>query len=463
VGKALQLKPPCPLLNVEVQEPGIRSRPGWLSCKIGSHLEFSAEELSFFCLVKWEPIVFDALLVAAAVEFCDRSQKQTMHHWARRFNLRVPVHDPKHWNQTNVKKTLRDALSFLTGDHWCIEFTSRKNPHPVPPQSCLEMPGGSHAIIPFSDGLDSRAVAGLVSKKLGNGNLLRVRLGSKKSEADGLSRYGQQVAAVPYRVHEGDRSFSETSARSRGFKFALISGLAAYLTKASEVIVPESGQGSLGPALAPVGQVYEDYRNHPLFTNLMESFLEALLQYRPRYTFPRLWHTKGETLREFVLECDDGVTWNRTWSCWQSARQASVNGHKRQCGICAACLLRRQSVHAADLIEDKARYVWEDLSAPSFDEGAARTFGGITNALREYAIAGTLHLDHLATLCSSETGRDAVELCAFQLSKSQNLSEDEIKAKLVRLLGQHEREWRNFMKSLGKQSFVAAWMGAEAR
>lgn len=459
----LQAQSNSPQLNVEVLEPGIRSRPRWLSCKIENHLEFSTEELSFFCLVKWEPIVFDALLVAAAVEFCDRSQKRAMHHWPRSFHLRVPVHDPRRWNEVKVQKTLHNALSFLTGDHWCVEFTSRKKPHPVPPQSCLEMPGGSHAIIPFSDGLDSRAVAGLVSRTIGNGNLLRVRLGSKKLEADGLLRYGQQVAAVPYRVHEGDRSFSETSARSRGFKFALISGLAAYLTKASEVIVPESGQGSLGPALVPVGQIYEDYRNHPLFTNLMESFLDALLQYRLRYTFPRLWHTKGETLREFVIECEDGPAWKTTWSCWQSARQASVNGRKRQCGICAACLLRRQSIHAAGLTDDREQYVWEDLSAHTFDKGAAGTFNGITNAMREYAIAGTLHLDHLATLRSSETGRNAVELCAFQLRKTQDLSEDEIKAKLDRLLGQHEKEWRNFMKSLGEQSFMAAWMGAEAR
>ena len=42
--------------------------------------------------------------------------------------------------------------------------------------------------------------------------------------------------------------------------------------------MPESGQGALGPALAPVGQAYADYRNHPLFTGRMEKFLFALLR-----------------------------------------------------------------------------------------------------------------------------------------------------------------------------------------
>lgn len=126
-------------------------------------------------------------------------------------------------------------------------------------------------------------------------------------------------------------------------------------------------------------------------------------------------------------------------------------------------MLRRQSVHAAGLSEDKERYVWENLSAPTFDQGAAGTFQGVTKAMREYAIAGTLHLDHLATLRSSVTGRNAVDLCAFQLSKSQNLPEEETRAKLDRLLEQHEKEWRSFMNSLGEQSFVAEWIGAEVR
>jgi hypothetical protein len=237
----------------------------------------------------------------------------------------------------------------------------------------------------------------------------------------------------------------------------MISGLTAYLAKAEQVIVPESGQGSLGPTLVPIGQAYEDYRNHPLFTDLMEQFFDALLSYHLKFEFPRLWYTKGETLKEFVQECEDGQMWEHTWSCWQSARQASVDGRKRQCGICAACMLRRQSVHAAGLLEPKETYVWENLKARFFDKGMAKGFNQVTRALREYAIAGTLHLDHLAALRKSQVGRSSIELCAFQLSRSRRLPEADVKAKLNRLLTQHENEWRDFMDSLGQHSFVADW------
>lgn len=454
--KALEADSHYPLLRVEALEPGTRPRSRWLSCKIGENVKFSTEELASYCFAKWEPVVFDALLVAAVVEFCDRSQRRAVHHWAREFHVRIPVHEPRRWGRSKVNDALHEALAFLTGDRWLVEFVPRRNEQPAPMQSTFVLPSGSSAVIPFSEGMDSRAVAGLMAKDLG-GQLLRVRLGSRASDLHCLAHYGQAFASVPYVTHNGARTFAESSARSRGFKFATISGLTAYLAKAEQIIVPESGQGALGPALVPVGQAYEDYRNHPVYTDLMEVYLGALLQYQPRFEFPRLWYTKGETLKKFASECKDGQTWQATWSCWQSARQVSVGGHKRQCGICAACMLRRQSVHAAGFTEQKETYVWENLKATSFEAGAAKGFTQVTRALREYAIAGTLHLDHLAALRSSEHGRNAIDLCAFQLSKSRKLSEADAKAKLDRMLVQHENEWRAFMGSIGERSFVANW------
>jgi hypothetical protein len=264
---------------------------------------------------------------------------------------------------------------------------------------------------------------------------------------------------VPYRVRPGKRPFVESSARSRGFKFALLSGLAAYLAKAGQVVVPESGQGALGPALVTVGQGYEDYRSHPLFTDRMEKFLEELLRYRVRFKFPQLWHTKAETLKKFVDECKDGSSWSGTWSCWQQTRQVSVDGKKRQCGICAACLLRRLSVHAAGLAESKQTYVWENLSARTFEAGAAASFAAkkVTRALREYAIAGTLHLDQLAGLRTSGANARMLDLSTFQLSRSLGLAEADVRSRLDRLLLQHEREWKGFVDSLGRTSFLADW------
>ena len=449
-----------PALNVHVAERGTPARSGWLSCHIGSNVEFSTSRLETYCITQWEPTVYDALLVAAAVEFADRSQRRPAMSWSRDLQLMIPVHDPDRWNDRRVTDTLHDVLNFLTGDQWQISFYKRRQTLTPPAQGQFNLPAGVAAVIPYSDGLDSRCVAGLLGREMGD-RLIRVRLGSKTCDGKHLLRQRQPFTSIPYRVQTSQHSFPESTARSRGFKFALISGLAAYLTKADQVIVPESGQGALGPALVTVGQGYEDYRSHPLFTERIEKFLEALFHHKVRFSFTQLWQTKAETLRKFVSECSEGASWAGTWSCWQQTRQVSVDKKKRQCGICAACLLRRLSVHGAGLAEARETYVWENLSAPTFEGGAAQSFpkNKITKALREYAIAGALHLDHLADLADNVADTGMLGLSAFQLSKPLGLAEADVQAKLHRLLVRHKTEWKDFMGSLGQESFLGNWAG----
>ena len=244
----------------------------------------------------------------------------------------------------------------------------------------------------------------------------------------------------------------------------MISGLAAYLANANEIIIPESGQGALGPSLVAVGHAYPDYRSHPSFARRMERFLKALLGYQVHYAFPCLWQTKGETLARFLNECEDSaMAWAKTRSCWQQNRQISVNGKARQCGICATCMLRRLSVHAAGQVEAANTYVWEDLRADTFEGGASPNFARKKSPrMKEYAIAGALHLDHLAGLLDSPANAPRLSLEAFWLGQSLGLPPSTAKQKLDRLLAQHRFEWENFMASLGRTSFVAKW-AVEAR
>lgn len=358
-----------PSIAIDVTESPAGRRQGHVQCRIGEHVAFSTESLETYCVTNWEPIVYDALLVAAAVEFADRKLRRPALKWDRQIEIRIPVHDPDRWNHPAVSVALHDALEFLTGDGWQITFRSRLKQVEEPQQRRFELPQGITSVIPFSDGLDSRVVAGLMSKELGD-KLICVRLGSKRSDTRSSRQYRHPFTSVPYQVKLGVGESIESSARSRGFKFALISGLAAFLAKANHIIVSESGQGSLGPALVTVGQAYQDYRTHPLFTEKMERFLAALLGQPVRFQFPRIWHTKAETLAKYVAECQPSA-WSDTLSCWQQNRQVSVDHKKRQCGICAACMLRRMSIHAAGLTEPKETYVWEDLDAKTFDEGAA--------------------------------------------------------------------------------------------
>lgn len=441
-----------PAILLDVVENGARSKKNWLRCEIDSHVTFNTADLETYCFARWEPVIFDLMLLAAAVEIADRTQRRPLLLWRRDIALRLPVHDPNHWNSKPVRDSLLAALTLLTGDNWSIEFYARRQTFQRPGQIPLQLPANVNAVIPFSDGMDSRAVAGLMHRKLGD-TLVRIRLGTKDYD----SRY--PFSKIPYKLKPPAGRFVESTARSRGFKFAIISGLTAYLAKAEQVIVPESGQGALGPSLVTVGQTHEDYRNHPLFTTRMERFWHALLGHQVRYQFPRLWYTKAETLRAFVESCDDGASWDETHSCWQDNRHVSVDNERRHCGICAACLLRRLAVHGAGLRERRDAYVWENLRAASFEAGAAEGFAEekITKKLREYAIAGVLHLDHLAGLSTSASNAQVLNLHAFQLGRALGISQPEARKKLDRLLHHHDIEWKAFVKSLGSESFITDW------
>ena len=68
----------------------------------------------------------------------------------------------------------------------------------------MSLRNGILAVIPFSEGLDSRAVAGIMGRKLGV-KLVRVRLGTKAF--DGGSPRREPFTSVPYDVQRGEKPF----------------------------------------------------------------------------------------------------------------------------------------------------------------------------------------------------------------------------------------------------------------
>jgi len=430
---------------------------GAVPCVIDGHIKFDAESLQSYTTDAWNPMAYDTMLLAAVVEFCDSSKPRSTMDWGRRFNVKMPVHDVDHWNSQPVKSALSSALGVLTGDVWNFNFEMTTIRQGGPSQACLDFPSSVKKVIPYSDGLDSLAIGEIFADNFQSGELVRVRVGSNRIKRPGLGETNPPFANIPFKVHRGLSGNGESSGRSRGFKFAILSGLAAYLVGADAVVVPESGQGSLGPVLANVGQSYPDRRTHPQFTNKMTLLFESLLGKSILFEHPMIWGTKGETLSKYKLIRPLDERWRKTRSCWKDARHASVNNEHRQCGVCAACMLRRVSLYAAGLSDAKDTYIWEDLGASEFWNGAHPDYNNSNIVQKHYAIAGVLHMDHIAALGHSERLSKNLDRHAVQLSKSLSLPVDEVKARLVSLIEQHTIEWRGFLNSLPRQSFVRSW------
>ena len=70
-----------PEIRINVIERGGTSRKQWANCRIGAHIQFETDNLASYFFATWKPIVFDTLLLAAAVEFCDRAKKRSKRGW----------------------------------------------------------------------------------------------------------------------------------------------------------------------------------------------------------------------------------------------------------------------------------------------------------------------------------------------------------------------------------------------
>ena len=113
-------------------------------------------------------------------------------------------------------------------------------------------------------------------------------------------------------------------------------------------------------------------------------------------------------------------------------------------------------MHAAGLAEPADTYVCTDMTAATLENSLDRHFTRWSPAFRNYAIAGVLHLDHLADMASDEA-RPAVRRHASLLGPALRLSPETAEQQLSDLLKRHAAEWKTFMNSLGENSFVRQW------
>ena len=417
---------------------------------IGSEIAFDPSILDTYRYEGWRPVHYDLLVLCAAVEFADRRCGRRSTRWSRQFQITLPALEPATWKQAAVQVHLQDTLRHLTGDEWHLSFVqSVDSAASGMRQRMLPFCNNRDFAIAYSDGLDSRCVSGLFDT---GDSAVRVRVTKTRDRVqDGERPFDR----IPFAVRL--TTSRESSVRSRGFKFAAITAIAAHVSGVRKIIVPESGQGALSPVLLPLHNVYADYRNHPTFFRKMECFIEALLGYSVEYQQPRIWYTKGETIMAFLSRSDTGrESVLSTHSCWQQRWNARIDGKRRHCGLCVACLLRRMSMHAAEVDEPADTYFMSDLSAARYEDAIPQS-GCIrlSGTMMEYGSVGARHLEHLADFAKLP---DAVlRPHVFEIAQASDASEQDTHRALRRLIQQHGEEWRDFVSAQGQHSFMMKW------
>lgn len=433
---------------------GATVKKGEIACVIGRDVQVDARALEDYCFQLLSSGGYELTLLAGVIAFVDRSvRRRHSDGWARRIEIIMPVHDPEDWERCRAH--LQELLQFLTGDFWNISFIGRRSGWGNVRQDIFKLGRGSFVVVPYSNGLDSFAQSQML--KLSSSQLTPIRIttwnhalaGDRdwKTDPDG-TKYRR--VSVPVKIATSNHP--EPTFRTRSFLFYVFAGIAAHLANAECVIIPENGQGSLGPSIVPFGAESPHRGSHPALTRRLGEFLGLVFGQPVQFQHPQLWRTKGEVLR--ILKNEkllDG--WTLTTSCPRDRRDVNLNGKLVQCGVCAGCLLRRTAAYVSELVEPEDTYLWPDLRTKSLEEALHPKSDRATRA-NDYDIAahGVLVMSELARWADSQEDDPELCQCAFEISGAGALSKG--LGDLRRLLKTHRAEWHQFRTHFGPKSWI---------
>jgi len=338
-----------------------------------------------------ESNAFDMLIMALIVYNTDRVLNRYMYSedgWRRSIRIaNIPVRNKQQMD--NAKRQLDDAISFLTGDDWDINFMEAPDFgfNGVPRRTYI--PQEFKKVALFSGGLDS--LIGFVdnaSALAEDEKILLVShmdLGKEANDQDDIlgecEHYGFfngkyeriRMKAGLKKIRRTQESFSyESTFRSRSLLFfAAGIYLAHHIDSNMELIVPENGTISQNIPLDEGRRSACSTRTtHPTF---MRKFQEALsmVGIANRLVNPYRLKSKADMMSDC---CEDPTKkaileklYPQSCSCakrghnrfWDKNGGQIAANHISHCGMCLPCLYRRVALHAVDW--DKEQYLGTDV------------------------------------------------------------------------------------------------------
>jgi len=324
------------------------------------------------------PRLVDLLRIAMAVYIVDRRVRRgtaPARSWARELKLRVEVLDPGFWQSADVVASLRETVEYVSGDYWDFEFAkdSRRYEATAPlltrgfaaerPLVCL-----------YSGGLDSAAGLGLRVTDQPDRPVIPVtvkhqprqtRLTEEQFELlrarHGIRIEPLVVKASRIRLAGAQWDREETSQRSRSFLFASSGAIAAILSGVPDIEVFESGVGAINvPLMVGMTGTRATRGSHPEFLRRMSRLASLIAERAIAFQLPFFGMTKGEMVRSLKRN-GIGDLAACTVSCAHYPR-----GHDpyTQCGICPACVFRRQAMLVGDVAEPSGTYSFDLFGPP---------------------------------------------------------------------------------------------------
>lgn len=414
----------------------------------GKHFRFDLDTVNKFCLGDLPVRLVDFLRIASSFYVVDRLVKRQAKRGTRKLSrtigVKIEVLDAGFWSRSEVCDVIHETVDFVSGDFWKIEFlqdpssiyrTDRLLPNPygdVSPLVCL-----------YSGGLDS--AAGLAARMIespgrpvlpvavwhqprqrrlvrGQLKIFRSRLGAP------IDPLIVKVAMMWKPLLNPD--LEENTQRCRCFLFASLGAIAAIMHGQRVVEVFESGIGAINlPPMAGMVGAMTTKSAHPKFLRLMSRLSGLIAESEVEFRLPFFSRTKGEVVRK-LAEAELEELAHRTASCGHYPLRHS---QQKQCGICPACVFRRQAMAVAGIPEPDNAYKYDFMDWPG---GLKRIPSKRLRNLRAFLMQAA----SLRNVCA---GKPLPRSIARYLVSTEILTDSDSSEAVIALLARYRDEWMN--------------------
>jgi len=387
----------------------------------------------------------DLLRIGMAAYVADRlvrrKRRDQQRHWSRSLLLKVGVLEPDVWNTDEISDALVECLEFLTDDSWDITFEKddRRVHRELQPR-----------LFPFTDetrlclnsgGLDS--VAGLGSRLLsdpsrptipitvwhqhGQRHLVKRQIKLMKEHC--LKTDLNPLVVKAHLLHgSSERRREESTQRSRAFLFMAVGAATASMCNCPEIEVYESGIGAINlPLMAGMTGSRTTRSTHPEFLRLMSRLVSTIASQKMEFALPFYDKTKGDVVTELARK-GLGELAKATVSCVHFPLREKAG---KQCGVCPACLFRRQAMLTAGIDEAAGAYKYDLFTG---HKGTTPTPAKKLEFLKAY-------LMQVSELQGVQLGEKLPARMMRHLVGTNILQQSDPTAPYVQLLGRYRDQW----------------------
>lgn len=330
--------------------------------------------LKFFHLVPSMRLI-DLLRVGMSVYVIDRlvrrKQRINGYRWHRSLQAQIGVLDADFWLTEEVQEALTACVDFVSGDSWEFSFREDRNSARITDEQFLPLPdpfaNDKPLVCLYSGGLDSAAGLGCRIADCPGRPIVPVTVWHQPLQRKLMyeqqypllkSRFGVLLTPLVAKAAmiwspELRKVKEERSQRSRSFLFAALGAVAAAMTGTSTIEVYESGIGAINlPLMCGMLGSKATRSCHPEFFRRMSRLCTLVAGREISFQLPFNGMTKGQVVRR-LADTNLADLALSTVSCVHYPLRESAH---KQCGVCPACLFRRQAMFIAGIEEPKGTY-----------------------------------------------------------------------------------------------------------